>query len=603
MNETIKVPKGVKRISEFMDDLPINCMFNKVTTGSGMTSLALLNDVKYVIAMPYVTLIQNKKKWCKENNVEVLSIYSGGSDAQEVSVFEGNKIMVTYDSLPKVVEYLSKANVIKDWKLCVDESHTLLFSSSFRYKAVKGVLDNYNKFGSYIFGTATPVNDRYQLPALRDIKKVTLEWNDTREVSVDLIPCKVLSSCVSEELEKHLNGDSKDNAHVFINSVNTIIDIVTTLKRLGYRNTEDYSVVCATNKRNDDLLKSIGLPVSKANDNVTKINFYTSTAFEGCDIYDANSINYLISDGSLDHSKIDIMTTLPQIIGRVRDSKNRDLVKVMYTKNKYITDLTEDEFEASIKCDIENERQTIEFYNTGNDNLKRNLIVGAMTNPFLVYDEVNDTMYSNENALYAEMNAFETTKRTYHISYDGKNDGLCSGVVESNSMTKTFTKEDMRSPKASTKAKAGKVANFSKLCKEFINLIENEQDEVTRNSIINTYSNIDNVITNGYNELGAKRMKALMYRKGNIQKELTVISRTIASSVKMIRHLNYRNGQFVSSADAKKKMQKGYDLFGINKKAKGSDLKDLYNIQASSKRVDGSVRTGFTVLFCKVKKL
>ena len=39
-NEDIKViiaPKGAKYLSEFMEDLPNNVIFNKVTTGSGMT--------------------------------------------------------------------------------------------------------------------------------------------------------------------------------------------------------------------------------------------------------------------------------------------------------------------------------------------------------------------------------------------------------------------------------------------------------------------------------------------------------------------------------------------------------------------------------------
>ena len=599
MVEIIKVPAGVTRISDFMDDLPNNCMFNKVTTGSGMTSLALLNDVKYVIAMPYITLIQNKEKWCKENDVEVLSIYSGGSRASEINFFEGNKIMVTYDSLYKVVDYLKD---VKDWKLCIDESHTLLFASSFRYKAVKGVLDNYNKFGSYVFGTATPVNERYQLPALRDIRRVTLEWSNTREVAVDLIPCKVLAICVSEELEKHLNGSIKENAHVFINSVNTITDIVSTLKTLGYNDTNKYSVVCASNKRNDDSLETIGLPISRANENVTKINFYTSTAFEGCDIYDADSINYLISDGSLDHSKIDITTTLPQIIGRVRDSKNMDKVKIMYTKNTYITDLTEDEFEANVKYEIKKANKVVESYNTSEDCVQEMMVYGVNQNSFVVLDKETNVLYSNENAWYAEMNSFETTKRTYHISYDGKNDGMSSGVVKHNSITKVFTKEDMRTPKASTKAKSGKVANFSRLCQEYIALVEGKENDVNYLDHRETYNRIDSTIVEAYEELGADKMKALKYRRSSIQKEMTIISRTIASTVKMVRHLNYRNGQFVSSADAKKKMQKGNDIFGIKQKAKGSDLINLYELRIARKRIKGKLVSGFIVVFCKVNR-
>ena len=34
-----------------------------------MTTLALTNDVKYVIAVPYVNLLLNKEVWCTNNSI------------------------------------------------------------------------------------------------------------------------------------------------------------------------------------------------------------------------------------------------------------------------------------------------------------------------------------------------------------------------------------------------------------------------------------------------------------------------------------------------------------------------------------------------------
>ena len=43
-----------------LSDLPQNCIFNKVITGCGGTTIALFNDKNYVIAVPTTELITNK---------------------------------------------------------------------------------------------------------------------------------------------------------------------------------------------------------------------------------------------------------------------------------------------------------------------------------------------------------------------------------------------------------------------------------------------------------------------------------------------------------------------------------------------------------------
>ena len=43
-----------------MEDLPHNCIFNKVVTGCGGTTVVLSNSEDYVIAVPTTALIINK---------------------------------------------------------------------------------------------------------------------------------------------------------------------------------------------------------------------------------------------------------------------------------------------------------------------------------------------------------------------------------------------------------------------------------------------------------------------------------------------------------------------------------------------------------------
>ena len=43
-----------------MEDFPENCVFNKVKTGCGATTIALTNDENYIIVVPTTDLVINK---------------------------------------------------------------------------------------------------------------------------------------------------------------------------------------------------------------------------------------------------------------------------------------------------------------------------------------------------------------------------------------------------------------------------------------------------------------------------------------------------------------------------------------------------------------
>ena len=88
-----------------MADLPHNCIFNKVRTGCGGTTIALQNEENYVIAVPTTELIVNKL-----NSTENLfGLYGDFASINKdlISYTKRNgvkKIICTYDKLPKLVE-------------------------------------------------------------------------------------------------------------------------------------------------------------------------------------------------------------------------------------------------------------------------------------------------------------------------------------------------------------------------------------------------------------------------------------------------------------------------------------------------------------------
>ena len=51
-----------------MGDFPENCIFNKVKTGCGATTIALTNDENYIIAVPTTELVINKCYPPKDRN-------------------------------------------------------------------------------------------------------------------------------------------------------------------------------------------------------------------------------------------------------------------------------------------------------------------------------------------------------------------------------------------------------------------------------------------------------------------------------------------------------------------------------------------------------
>ena len=179
-NWIIVAPAGATYLSDFLTEIPANCLFNKKQTGCGATELAIRNSIPTIIAMPYVALVKNKTIYRKDD-ISVLGVYEGIQEQDIIDYAKSHsplKIAVTYDSLPRTIRALESAgfNPYKDLFLLVDEWHVLFNSYSFRHTAIKNLLAEAAKFDRATYMTATPIEQEYVLEELKHLPVCEINW-------------------------------------------------------------------------------------------------------------------------------------------------------------------------------------------------------------------------------------------------------------------------------------------------------------------------------------------------------------------------------------------------------------------------------------------
>ena len=163
-----------------------------------------------------------------------------------------------------------------------------------------------------------------------------------------------------------LDSRLEHNLHIFVNSVEFIAKVIDLAKLTP----EQVKVVCSVsgdNGENNQRKLGKDYPIGQPSDPVRKINFYTSTCFEGCDLYDENGVTFIVSDGSKSHTLLDISTLFTQICGRLRDSKYKGEIIHVYSTTKYSRDVTLDEFVAATKKTLQEAVQYADEINSLSD--------------------------------------------------------------------------------------------------------------------------------------------------------------------------------------------------------------------------------------------
>lgn len=376
-DETIIIDKDCKYLSDFIWHLPTHRIINKGITGCGGTTLELKDDRDSLILSPTKNLVISK------SSKEVLGVTGDVSNTEIKNYLmtkQGyKKIIATYDSLPRLMQIIPNYS---EYFLLIDEYHLLFNDYSFRNDVIMNILNNFDKFNNWAFLTATPLKPECILEELEDIPQITYKWQSAVPVKLTIKD----TFYIQKELLELINYYKDRNLHIFLNSIATINSVI---KKL---NTSDYRVVCSTNSKTK--IRNYAEVTSP----IKPLNFYTSCAFEGCDIFDENGLCIILSDTNIATTVLDIATKVRQICGRLRDSKYKDECILILNTNKH-------RYAGTTKTD---------FINIVSDSKRRGIRKEELIN------QLNEDDYLTELKLFSEETYYNLylNKHNSRIFYD-----------------------------------------------------------------------------------------------------------------------------------------------------------------------------------------
>ena len=511
-----------------MERLPSNCVLDKGRTGCGATTLAIRQRGNAIIAVPYVNLIKSKES---QHGDILLGVYEGTGRKEILEYAQSHdthKIMVTYDSLPKVIDTLESKgyDVMNDYQLVIDEWQVILNSYDFRPEAIQGLLKATGGFKDVIYMTATPVKKKYWPEEMKHLQKVKIWWQDEQELELHSVKTSSPARLVAEFCE---NRTDEYNLHIFVNSVTVISRII---KYAGLK-PEEVRIICSKNRESKATNQSkLGkdYPIADITDAVKPYNFYTSTAFEGCDIYDEKGLAVILNDGHIPHSLLPVDTLFlyeeyveasekafkeaEEYAKRINDSINGADIADLYTNKRYVR--------------MQDGRMIADRNMQNNDLLKR---------------ELQSVIYDNWGNLMDEI-------RASGIKIDKTEEAYLEKPVKEATTKKTSFKEMF---KAYCELKSAK-SLFPTAAQI---LIEKNKP----------------LVKAAYDILGESKVRALKYKVTDIRRELIKAS-TVTETEKIIRMvkqvLPYRKA--IQRTEIAKALQEIYNTLGIHRIAVATDI-------------------------------
>ena len=592
---------------EDFEDLPSGYRFNKVKTGCGGTSVALENAKPYVIAMPYTELIKSKMYWCEQRKIPAVPVFFE-SGATDEDIYAANKIMVTYDSLPRVV--IALGDRVKEFKILVDEYHLLTKSGDFRYKPINRLLRLYREFGEYVFMTATPVKLKYLPDAIKNIPEAIVHWEDIVQVTLNytLLRRDDLYPAVAGIAYRHYTGERPGNCYFFLNSVKSIITITKYLYMKGIGKA-DIRIICSdTDDNNYYLEKGLGrnFRIETVIDPPKKINFITSKAFEGVDFFDEQGVTYIISDGVKGHTKYDILTTVPQIIGRIRNTQYRNHAHAIFSPSEYFSHTSETEHSKFVLEKLSEAKKYVRAYaGLTIQMMKEDIMFGINSNRYLAITdeggiEVNDTARKAEMSKFAAMHTTYYIRRTRDGGIIQREGSRIQGINGIPYRFNSIPSSEIILNRLDAFALGAAKMNFKEMCDIY------QSHRISRFGIITEEAErkvkliekLNPLIPEAFKTLGYGKIRSLRYNQKNIRAEILKSSQfTIFYQIrKLLDTRAYASGRFISRQRIKADLQIVYDKLDLDWTAKATDLGKIFKVRGSKLKENGSRVNGYVII-------
>ena len=216
------------------------------------------------------------------------------------------KIITTPDSLHKIIKAAgSNTNELySDYFLLVDECHTIV-TDAYREIMLKAFEQCFS-FKNRTYISATPFY--FTDPRMKNLDYYRIKF-DKPLGKIHIINARSVTRCVNETLINANNA--KGNLHIFYNSVTEIAEAIELAK------ITDCNVFCADREENKDKIGKFFNP-KPTTGQYKKINFYTTSYFEGWSLREINPTIILVTDVHRPHTKVGISNKGVQAIGRQR---------------------------------------------------------------------------------------------------------------------------------------------------------------------------------------------------------------------------------------------------------------------------------------------
>ena len=563
-------------LSSKMSELPVNCLYNKGKVGCGGTTLAINSKKPYVICVPYISLCENKV-----NQNENLFWFKSETTKKELDYYlentEISKIICVYDAIEKLSKWINT----EDYSILIDELHILCKDYSFRNLAARKVLKSFRLFKEFTFMTATPVEEEFLLDELINIPIINTEWENKRIVKVNAFRClNSVDETTAELIYSFLNGTNEGNAYIFVNSVEFIKKMIE---------------LCNLNKNNTRVIfsksntKKVGIENGSTLDEPKKINFLTSTVFEGSDVYDENGRIIIVCDNRKSHTFLDISTSIIQIAGRIKNTKYWNEITHLYTSSRYL-DVTYEEFKERSLKEVEVCKKVVKELNSLSDDA-----INKIKEEDGYVRKENNVFLFDPNMVKIDMLNFKIEHSLY--SFDITTQYNSNLVEEYN---KYGFKVDTYNhiPSLIIPREDVERANIWDILDE----VERENELVfTFKPVTDEAFKKYNWLEEAINKIGYNRMREIH----NITrvKELLINMNDINSNTdKILKRLKLKLsiGDFISSKESKELFKTLYNELGIKKTAKGTDIMNYYEVKESTKKINNKSTNGFTIIRSKI---
>ena len=599
--KTILVPEGTQYLSELVgkelpDGLP-HGIFNKSICDCGATTLALVDEHKTIICSPRVRLIDNKH----QQHPETLVVKKGvvyDEIADYLRTSDVPKILVTYDSLPRVIDCISD---ISDWRVVIDEFHFLLLDSSFKSETEFKTLECLKQMPYVTYLSATPLLDKYicEIEQFKDLPYTELKWEKSRRIKVNRVkagrPIDAALAIVKRYMQGQFPSVTVDGAKyvssecvIFLNSVTNIVNII---KKSGLK-ASDVNIIVADTDGNAKMVAKLGndfeigtIPIKGENHKM--VTLCTSTAYAGCDFYSTCASTYVICSSNRACTSVDIGTELQQIAGRQRlpENKFRDMLTFIYSTS--VLDQDEETFNRLISDKVNLTNATVQSFNELPDIVKNKLKRDTVKlqklmqygEDYTMYDEKLDELVFNKMAYLYEKFAYEL-QNIYANGINVKEELVTNGfelsgdekyIAHFNEQVSCVIKRD-----------------------SFRNRMKRYCETQEQPLVLSLIEETDDRIKLYYQELGAERCKALGYKESAMRNEVAL--RNKIKSIKILLSQVFFPSMSVTTEQIKRELAIIYTKLGIKKAAVASDLKKYgYEMKPAKVVVNGVRKNGYVI--------